>query len=106
LFSGPAPGKIRASERIIDSIHTMPAQSEDSFDSNLEICYEILLYLSSRMAKLEPGGVLSFVSGDPEAPEKIPPWCDMRGYTLLDQQALAGGRTRFLIRRELPGAGL
>lgn len=84
----------------------MPDQPEDSFDSNLEICFEVLLYLSSRLAKLEPGGVLAFVSGDPEAPEKIPPWCDARGFMLLDQQASSDGRIRFLIGREPPGGGL
>lgn len=79
---------------------------DDSFDSNLEICFEILLYLSSRMAKLEPGGVLAFVSGDPEAPDKIPPWCDARGYALLGQHVESDGRVRFLIRRDPPGGGL
>lgn len=87
-------------------MHTIPEPPDDRFDSNMEICFEILLYLSSRMAKLEPGGVLEFVSGDPEAPDKIPSWCDMRGFTLLDQRAEPDGRVRFLIRREPPGGGL
>ncbi|MCC7208016.1 MAG: sulfurtransferase TusA family protein [Anaerolineae bacterium] len=81
-------------------------QPDDSFDSNLEICFEILLYLSSRMAKLEPGGVLAFVSGDPDAPDKIPTWCDERGFTLLGHQPEPDGRVRFLIRRDPPGEDL
>jgi len=33
-----------------------PAETPaDSFDSNLQVCYEILLYLSSRLARLKPG---------------------------------------------------
>lgn len=79
-------------------------QPDDRFDSNLEICFEILLYLSSRMAALEPGGVLAFVSGDPEAPGKIPPWCEARGYTLLEQRTEPDGRVRFVIRRAPPEA--
>jgi TusA-related sulfurtransferase len=71
----------------------------DSFDSNLEICYEVLLYLSSRLAKLPAGGVLEFVTGDPTAGEKIPAWVESRDYELLESGTLADGRTRFLIRK-------
>ena len=73
--------------------------AEDSFASNLEICYEILLYLSSRLARLKPGERLEFITGDAEASEKIPPWCDARGYTLLESGPSDDGRQRFLIQK-------
>lgn len=82
----------------------MPDQPDATFDSNMEICYEILLYLSSRLARLAPGDVFAFTSGDPEAPEKIPAWCEARGYTLLESTTLPDGRARFLLRREPPGS--
>lgn len=75
------------------------ALPDDTFDSNLEICYEVLLYLASRITKLQPGDVFEFITGDPAAGEKIPPWCDLRGYTLLESSALPDGRQRFLIRK-------
>ncbi|MEP7286861.1 MAG: sulfurtransferase TusA family protein [Chloroflexota bacterium] len=72
---------------------------QDTFASNIEICYEILLYLSSRLMRLQPGDVLEFVTGDPTANEKIPPWCDARGYTLLESGLSEDGRQRFLIQK-------
>ena len=71
----------------------------DTFASGLEICYEILLYLSSRLNRLRPGEVFEFVTSDPQAGDKIPAWCDVRGYTLLDSQPLPDRRQRFLIRK-------
>ncbi len=72
---------------------------DDSFATGLEICYEVLLYLSSRLARLKPGDVFEFTTSDPEAGDKIPPWCETRGYTLLSTQVLPDGRQRFLIRK-------
>ena len=71
----------------------------DQFDTNLQVCYEILLYLSSRVARLQPGEVLEFTSGDPDSGERIAAWCDMRGYTLLESVPVDDGRTRFLIQK-------
>jgi len=71
----------------------------DTFASGLEICYEVLLYLSSRLSRLKPEEIFEFVTSDPDAGEKIPTWCDARGYTLLDNQPLPDGRQRFLIRK-------
>lgn len=71
----------------------------DTFASNIEICYEILLYLSSRLAKLSPGDVFEFVTGDPEANDKIPAWCEARDYTLRSSHVLPDGRWRFLIQK-------
>jgi len=76
-----------------------PVEPDDTFASGLQICYEVLLYLSSRMMKLKPGDVLEFITDDPDADAKIPPWCDLREYTLLDSQPLPNGRRRFLIRK-------
>ena len=73
--------------------------SADKFDSNLQVCYEILLYLSSRIARLETGEVFEFVSGDADAEQQIIPWCDARGYTLLESNLSPDGRFRFLIQK-------
>lgn len=75
------------------------APADDEFASNLQVCYEILLYLSSRLARLKPGETLSFVTSDPEAEDKIPEWCDARGYTLLSSGPSEDGRQRFLIQK-------
>jgi len=71
----------------------------DSFDSNLQVCYEILLYLSSRLARLKQGESLEFITGDAEAADKIPDWCDVRGYSLLGSGLTPDGRHRFLIQK-------
>ncbi len=71
----------------------------DTFASGLEICYEVLLYLSSRLSRLAPGETLEFVTADPEAKDKISSWCDARGYVLVGDQDLPDGRQRFLIRK-------
>jgi TusA-related sulfurtransferase len=71
----------------------------DEFASNLQVCYEILLYLSSRLARLQPGETLAFTTSDPEAEEKIPEWCDARGYTLLESGLSDDGRLRFVIQK-------
>ena len=70
-----------------------------TFESNLEICYEVLLFLSSRLARLRPGEILEFITGDPDAHEKIPAWCEIRDYSLLESGYTADGRGRFLIAR-------
>lgn len=80
----------------------MPEQfpePNDGFDSTMEICYEILLYLSSRLARLKPGDIFEFTTSDPTAEEKIPSWCDLREYTLLQHETLPDGRQRFLIQK-------
>lgn len=71
----------------------------DTFASNMRVCYEVLLYLASRMAKLQSGDVFEFVTGDSNASEEIPSWCELRGYTLLSAEALSGEQWRFLIRK-------
>jgi TusA-related sulfurtransferase len=75
------------------------AYPNDSFASNLEICYEVLLYLSGRLARLKPGEVLEYITADPDAFNKISAWCEQRDYTLLEAVALPDGRSRFLIRK-------
>ena len=77
-----------------------PAETPaDSFASNLQVCYEVLLYLSSRLARLKPGESLEFITGDSQAADKIPEWCDARGYTLLGSGPTPDGRYRFLIQK-------
>lgn len=72
---------------------------DDTFATGLPVCYELLLYLSSRLARLNAGETLEFITGDPESDDQIPPWCEARHYTLLDSQPLPDGRRRFLIRK-------
>jgi TusA-related sulfurtransferase len=74
-------------------------RADDSFATSLEICYEVLLYLSGRLYKLAPGQTLEFISSDPDAGGKIPGWAEARGYDLLEHSALPDGRQRFLIRK-------
>lgn len=61
----------------------------DRFSSTMQVCYEILLYLNSRMGKLQPGEVLEFVTTDPGTQDEIPQWCELRGYTLLSVEQIA-----------------
>jgi TusA-related sulfurtransferase len=80
----------------------MPDQAvHDSFATGLEICYEVLLYLSSRMARLQPGEILAFVTDDPDADDKIRSWCETHDHTLLYNRALPDGRRKFLIRKSV-----
>jgi TusA-related sulfurtransferase len=74
----------------------------DHFSSTLQVCYEILLYLNSRMVKLQPGEVLEFTTTDPGAQDEIPQWCELRGYTLLAREQVAAQpepRWQYLIRK-------
>ncbi|MBO9309519.1 MAG: sulfurtransferase TusA family protein [Chloroflexi bacterium] len=71
----------------------------ESFDSNLEICYEVLLYLASRMARLRAGEVFEYLSGDPSAESKIKDWCDARAFRLATCERLPDGRWRFVIEK-------
>jgi len=74
-------------------------QFVDLFESNLAVCYEVLLYLSSRLMRLPPGAPFTFVTADPNAAEAIPPWCDLRGFSLLSAQRESDGRWKFELCR-------
>ncbi len=74
-------------------------QPQDTFRSDIQVCYEVLLYLSSRLAKLQPGELFAFVTSDPDAADEIEPWCEMHSYTLLSVETLPNSRQRFLIRK-------
>ena len=66
------------------------------------VCYEIRLYLASRLAKLAPGEPFEFLTTDPTAPETVPEWCDLRGFTLISSEPAAmraDGRSRFVLCR-------
>lgn len=71
----------------------------ETFASDLEICYEVLLYLSSRLARLQAGEALEYFSGDPSAEAKIRDWCDARAHTLLACEQQSNGRWRFVIQK-------
>ncbi len=72
---------------------------QDAFSTGLNVCFEVLLYLSSRLARLQPGETLEFIARDPGAEDKIQEWCEARGYTLLLSEPLPDGRQRFLIQK-------
>jgi TusA-related sulfurtransferase len=77
-----------------------PIQSpQDVFSTGLDVCFEVLLYLSSRLARLAPGETLEFIARDPASEDKIQQWCDLRGYTLQLSERLPDGRQRFLIQK-------
>jgi TusA-related sulfurtransferase len=84
---------------VVPSADSAPSGSGGTFASDLEICYEVLLYLSSRLRQVAPGQTLEFVSGDPQAEEKVCAWIEQREYVLLDHSRLPDGRWRFLIQR-------
>lgn len=71
----------------------------DHFASDLEICFEVLLYLSSRIAKLSSGETFELISGDPGAVVKVTDWCEVRGYPLLSTEVLPDRRVRFVIQK-------
>jgi TusA-related sulfurtransferase len=77
-------------------------RADDHFSTNLEICYEVLLYLAGRLAKLNAGQSLDFVSSDATAAEKVPTWVEQREFELVSQHALPDGRLRFVIRKPTP----
>ena len=74
-------------------------QPSESFSTELAVCYEVLLYLASRMAKLAPGETLEFISCDPQSRDEVTEWTALREYELLSVEDLSNGRIRFLIRR-------
>ncbi len=73
--------------------------ADDRFETDLEVCSEVMLYLNSLMGRLQPGQTLAFTSSDPNARREIVDWAALRGYDLLAVESLEDGRTRFLIRR-------
>lgn len=73
--------------------------ADDRFETDLDVCSEVKLYLHSLMTKLQPGQVLAFTSSDPNAEREIADWAALRGYSLLAVEALDDGRTRFFIQR-------
>lgn len=77
----------------------MVQQPKAQFSTQLDVCYEIKLYLASLMHKLAPGDVLEFISTDPNAQYELEEWVTLRGHDLIESQPLDAHRTRFLIRK-------
>jgi len=77
----------------------MYMEPADTFSTRLEVCYEVLLFLASRMQKLAAGQILEFISCDPDAEPEISAWVALHNYELVQIEPLADGQTRFLIRR-------
>lgn len=80
----------------------MTTQTEQhTFATDLEICYEVLLFLASRMAKVAPGDALTFISADPDAAAKVEEWCAYRGFVLEEATVIDAGHTRLVIRKPI-----
>jgi TusA-related sulfurtransferase len=77
----------------------MDFEAQDSFSSDLPVCYEIKLYLNSLMQGLAAGEVLEFISPDPGAEKELLEWAALRGYDIISTEQLDSQQTRFLIRR-------
>jgi TusA-related sulfurtransferase len=71
----------------------------DSFTTDMNVCYEVLMYLAGLMNKLPEGDVLEFITSDPNAEAEIRPWIELREYTLVSVDTQPDGKKRFLIRR-------
>ncbi|MBZ0307240.1 MAG: sulfurtransferase TusA family protein [Anaerolineae bacterium] len=71
----------------------------ETFSTGLEVCYEVLLYVSWLIQKLPEGEILDFTASDPNARNKIEPWAELNEYELVRVEVLQDGKTRFLIRR-------
>jgi TusA-related sulfurtransferase len=82
---------------MVDSTSEQPVQ--DSFAATMDVCYEVLLYLNSRMSKLKPGEVMEFLTPDPNAIDEIPAWCELRGYQFLSVAETESGQWRYLIQK-------
>lgn len=78
----------------------MDLQPTDHFATDLEVCYEVKLYLAGRMQKLAAEAILEFVSSDPNAAQEIEEWVFLRGHHLLKSEPLPDGSTRFLIQKK------
>lgn len=70
-----------------------------TFETELNVCYEVLLYLAWLMQKLPAGEVLEFIASDPNAETEIAEWVELRGYKLVAVETLENRKIRFLIRR-------
>lgn len=71
----------------------------EPFRCGLPVCYEVKLYLATRINQLAEGQVLEFISPDPNAAHELDDWAALRGYEIIDTQPLDNQQTRFLIRR-------
>jgi TusA-related sulfurtransferase len=77
----------------------MGVQPTEHFSTNLQVCYEVKLYLAYLLQKLAPGEILEFTSSDPNSPAEILPWLELREYELVEIQHIEDNLIRFFIRR-------
>ncbi|HKW97595.1 MAG TPA: hypothetical protein VJN43_07660 [Bryobacteraceae bacterium] len=59
----------------------------------------LLALVRPALELLEPGGVLAVVSSARTVAEDLPAWCRLERHEYVDQEEVAGGRTRHLIAR-------
>ncbi len=71
----------------------------ETFTTDLNVCYEVLLYLAWLMQKLPEDELLEFIASDPNAENEITAWVELRGYVLVSVEHLENSKIRFLIRR-------
>ncbi|MEZ5974284.1 MAG: sulfurtransferase TusA family protein [Planctomycetota bacterium] len=56
---------------------------QDTWDAGDMGCGDLVLELRTRLAQLEPGGVLQVRATDPGAPGDLPAWCRVTGNALV-----------------------
>jgi tRNA 2-thiouridine synthesizing protein A len=61
-------------------------EADDVWDAGDLGCGELVLELSTRLARLRPGQVLKLIARDPGAPADLPAWCRLTGHTLARQE--------------------
>ncbi|MBQ0986059.1 sulfurtransferase TusA family protein [Streptomyces sp. F63] len=52
-------------------------------DGGDRLCAELILELSRRVGRTEPGTVVHLIATDPAAPLDLPAWCHLTGHTYL-----------------------
>jgi len=55
----------------------------ERWDAGETGCGELVLELSVRLRKMQPGDDLEVIVRDPGAPTDLPAWCRMTGHTLV-----------------------
>ena len=74
---------------------TMPIAPDAEWDAGDMGCGDLVLELSHRVRRLEPGQVLKVTALDPGAPADMPAWCGLTGHALVSAEPPV-----YLIRRK------
>jgi tRNA 2-thiouridine synthesizing protein A len=61
-----------------------PCGYADEWDAGDMGCGELLIHLSLKMKRLQPGELFKLTAIDPGAIEDMPAWCRLTGHRLVD----------------------